>query len=70
MSIWASVGALCVFACGFLVSGRLIFLLNHRSRLFKTIDFVILGGVALVTLVTAFAIPFLIFYNVAGGGER
>jgi hypothetical protein len=40
------------------------------ARLFKTIDFVILGGVALVTLVTAFAIPFLIFYIIAGGGER
>lgn len=57
--------ALVACAAGFIASGRVIFLLNHRSHVFKTIDFVILGGIALIALVLAFVIPAVIFYSLA-----
>ncbi|WP_223166459.1 hypothetical protein [Nonomuraea sp. SYSU D8015] len=61
---WIVTAVISCFA-GNRVSGRIIFLLNHRSQAFKTIDFVILGGVALVALMSAFTVPALIFYNLA-----
>lgn len=65
MTALSLTSAILAWAAGFLVSGRLIFLLNHRSQLFKTIDFVILGAIALAALISAFAVPFLIFYSLA-----
>jgi hypothetical protein len=55
---------------GVLVSGRVIFLLTHHVQKFKAIDFVTLGAVAFVALAGALAATFLIFYSIAGGGER
>lgn len=68
-ALWTCV-ALLVCAVGNLVSGRLIFLLNHRDQMFKTIDFLILGAVALIAFVAAYAVPFLIFYSLATETRR
>ncbi|MFB4275767.1 hypothetical protein ACBJ59_10780 [Nonomuraea sp. MTCD27] len=68
-ALWVSI-ALLVCAVGHLVSGRLIFLLNHREQTFKTIDFVILGAIALAALLAAYAVPSLIFYDLVREAHR
>lgn len=65
MIAWSVALALITWAAGCVASGRIVFLLNNRTHVFKTIDFVILGSIALIAFILAFVVPFLIFYDLA-----